>query len=539
MSAKGATPCQIGALDVVPERNVIASGSREFTLEPRIMDVLCELARKPGEVLSRTELIDRVWGVQFGGDESLSRAVSQLRKTFKAAGLSDDYIETIPKRGYRLLQPAKGFDEGPREGDIEPASLSADLTEEIAINDPIGGSSYSVAVIPLSSSEGSDEKFASDDIGRDLIAMMSNAPGLSVAAYDPGLAARSRDVDFRQTSTDLAVHYIVTGSLVRRGDKTNLRVSLLDGPANRHLFSWKFSDNAEDMDDKLDDYVLDLSTSIINEIQIAEAAKAHLRGDQKSDSQTVLRATDAMRAFYSEKRANEIVEHLTDLVHQEPENAVARASLASQLASSVVSQWAKDPMDYIGQAQSHLNVALKLAPNDAEVLVSAGITVGMLNQREDAIRYLNRALEMNPNDPTALASLGLQMGMTGQPERGLELIKTAERRAPHHPRRAQWVYYRATMEWILRDLATCAQSYFEASELNPDWNLPYFSAATAFSIAGEEELAIRCFKKGLAIRPDFTLERFLAGIAYWGTLIPEKEREREIAITSEFWRKHA
>src|SRR6187401_3783405 len=73
---------RIGDYLVEPRRNRISGPSGAVTLQPRIVDVLCALAERQGEVLSRTDLIDQVWGVEHGGDESLTRAISQLRKAF-------------------------------------------------------------------------------------------------------------------------------------------------------------------------------------------------------------------------------------------------------------------------------------------------------------------------------------------------------------------------------------------------------------------------------------------------------------------------
>lgn len=95
----------IGAFDVDIKRNRIFRGHASYAIEPQIMDLFCALAEKPGEVFSRAELIDKVWSLNFGGDESLTRAVSILRKTFKKAGEEKPYIETIYRRGYRLLVP--------------------------------------------------------------------------------------------------------------------------------------------------------------------------------------------------------------------------------------------------------------------------------------------------------------------------------------------------------------------------------------------------------------------------------------------------
>lgn len=116
---------RLGAIQIDPARNVIANGGASWSLEPKIMDLLVFMAARPGEVLSREALIDNVWKVEFGADESLTRAVSLLRKTFREAGHSGEIIETIPKRGYRLTvtlaDDAGGPEAAPVAAQVAPA----------------------------------------------------------------------------------------------------------------------------------------------------------------------------------------------------------------------------------------------------------------------------------------------------------------------------------------------------------------------------------------------------------------------------------
>lgn len=112
-----ASALRIGVFELRPERSVVIHGSKSHHLEPKVCDVLCRLAREPGAVVSRETLLDDVWGKSFGADESLTRAISVLRKTFKGDA-ERLYIETVPKRGYRLVAPvseltaADRFEEG-------------------------------------------------------------------------------------------------------------------------------------------------------------------------------------------------------------------------------------------------------------------------------------------------------------------------------------------------------------------------------------------------------------------------------------------
>ena len=104
---------RIGTVLVEPDQNCISDGTERHRLEPKVMEVLCVLADRPGEVVSRQDLIDQVWGVEHGADESLTRAVSLLRSALNTETDLHSVIETIPKRGYRLVAQIGEVEDGP------------------------------------------------------------------------------------------------------------------------------------------------------------------------------------------------------------------------------------------------------------------------------------------------------------------------------------------------------------------------------------------------------------------------------------------
>ena len=71
-SGRVAAAFAIGPFRIEPTRNAVLLGEQETSLEPRVMDVLCQLAAAAGEVVSRDQLIEQVWGVEYGADESLT-----------------------------------------------------------------------------------------------------------------------------------------------------------------------------------------------------------------------------------------------------------------------------------------------------------------------------------------------------------------------------------------------------------------------------------------------------------------------------------
>ncbi len=88
---------------VQPSLNRLLGANGAIQIEPRLMELLLCLAKTPGEVFSRQELLHLVWGDTTVGEEALTRAVSELRRVLGDHTREPIYIETIRKRGYRLL----------------------------------------------------------------------------------------------------------------------------------------------------------------------------------------------------------------------------------------------------------------------------------------------------------------------------------------------------------------------------------------------------------------------------------------------------
>src|SRR5215470_2859177 len=95
---------------VDPSLNRVTYGDRTVQVEPKIMHVLVTLAERPGEVVTREELMSRVWSGVFVTDDVLHRAVRELRRLFDDDSEQPKVIETIRKRGYRLIATVEGGD---------------------------------------------------------------------------------------------------------------------------------------------------------------------------------------------------------------------------------------------------------------------------------------------------------------------------------------------------------------------------------------------------------------------------------------------
>jgi len=98
---------RIGDWVACSETDTIACGPERHKLERRAMEALVVLAERGGEVVKKDELIAAVWGRIAVSDHSVAMVISQLRRNLSDDARAPRYIETITKRGYRLIVPCE------------------------------------------------------------------------------------------------------------------------------------------------------------------------------------------------------------------------------------------------------------------------------------------------------------------------------------------------------------------------------------------------------------------------------------------------
>jgi DNA-binding winged helix-turn-helix (wHTH) protein len=106
----------VGDWLVVPALNRLTMGQESVQIELKLMEVLVHLAERPGELVSKRDLMDAVWQVEAISDGTLTRAIALLRKALGDDARHPRYIETIPKRGYRFIAPVELLEAVPSDG---------------------------------------------------------------------------------------------------------------------------------------------------------------------------------------------------------------------------------------------------------------------------------------------------------------------------------------------------------------------------------------------------------------------------------------
>lgn len=110
-------PLKIGCWSFEPRSGEVSCGCAARRLEPIVAHVLEVLIENAGEVVPRTDILEAVWPRRIVVDESVTRAISCIRQALGDTQRPHRYVETLPKRGYRLIAPVNA----PRSARTRPS----------------------------------------------------------------------------------------------------------------------------------------------------------------------------------------------------------------------------------------------------------------------------------------------------------------------------------------------------------------------------------------------------------------------------------
>jgi adenylate cyclase len=219
MDARVSPSVRINARDIdLSLGNVTVSGGRAVALRPQTLSVLALLVEKSGALVSKEELVERVWPGIAVTDDSLVQCITELRRA-----LGDDahsIIKTAPKRGYVLH--------------FEPQSA-------VLMRQPC------IAVLPFVNMSGDPSRdYYGQGMAEDIITMLSCFPWIRVASRTSSFVYNG-PVNVRQVGMDLGVNYVLEGSVRDAGGKVRVTAQLIDTASGDHIWADRFDEEGSDI----------------------------------------------------------------------------------------------------------------------------------------------------------------------------------------------------------------------------------------------------------------------------------------------------
>jgi adenylate cyclase len=410
-------------LDAAGESSAVSIGSRA-------LDLLGLLLERAGKLVSKSEIIDTVWGGPAVEEANLTVQVSALRRILDEDRIQSGYIQTVPGRGYRFVAPVTR---------VEPAELlSFTSPPDNASRASVRGTGLalpdkpSIAVMPFTNMSGEPEQdYFADGMVEEIITRLSRIKWLFVIARNSSFTYKGQAIDAKRVGRELGMRYVLEGSVRKSGRRVRVTAQLIDALTGTHLWADRFDGSLEDAFELHDEVAISIAGVIEPTLQAAEIRRAALLPTSDPTAYDLyLRALAHWYSFEKDRIALAL-DLLARAIERDPHYGPALAMAAlyhHQLhLQCLADDWDKNRRIGLDFARR----ALRVAPEDPDVLGRAAFAIGGFGEDLGvAIGLIDRCLVLNPSFAIGWHWSGVLRIWAGQCDLALDHFETALRLNP-------------------------------------------------------------------------------------------------------------
>jgi adenylate cyclase len=479
-------------------RRELRRDNKPVRLGSRARDILCLLASAGGAVVSKDEVMARVWPGVVVEENNLRVHIRALRKALEEGG-GENCIVTVPGRGYRLLPPQ------------EPSA--ADPAPERGLPVPLPDKP-SIAVLPLANmSSDPDQEFFADGIAEEVITALSRYPSLFVIARNSSFTYKSRAVDVKQVGRELGVRYVLEGSLRRAGNRIRVTAQLVEAETGKHVWAERYDRDLADIFVVQDEIAQAATIAVAPAIADAERHRALRKPPGSLDAWAAYQ-----RGLWHLSNGNAEDNALAEKFFQraidlDPSFAGGYKGLALAQGEAANFQGRGLP-GALSSAEVLVRSAVALDGADAEAFSLLGDALRRRGDYEGAVAEIERALTMSPNLALAHAMLGATLIFSGRPKEGLVALQTGIRLDPRDPRSGTRLNQMALGFYFSREYEAAIQAAHRAIRSYPDLPNPFRWLAAALGQTGRSREAKEALETAIAIAPG-SFDMYVRGRVPW------------------------
>jgi TolB-like protein/DNA-binding winged helix-turn-helix (wHTH) protein/Flp pilus assembly protein TadD len=443
-----------------PAQHMLLRDGEPVPLEPKVFETLLALIQHGGLLVGKEELMRTVWPDSFVEESNLTRNISVLRKALNRSDGGPQYIETVPKRGYRFIGQVRALADDRAELIVQRAKVSVVVEEEesdgetnaryyratpldagaepgAAIEwkqqsfgkikrhklvvlltlallmsavaagvyfrafDRSGPAIDSLAVLPfVNVGANPDTEYLSDGITDSLINNLSRLPKLKVMSRSSVFHYKGSETDAQQAGRTLGVRAVLTGKVMQRGNDLIISAELVDVRDNSHLWGEQYNQKFSDLPAVQAELARDISKKLRLQLSGEDQVRLTKRDTENAEAyELYLKGRYYQNALTpdGDKRS---LEYFQLAIEKDPRYAPAYAGLAEYYAgvAYAVTTPSIPPKEAYSRAKAAALRAVELDDTLAEAHTSLGV-IALLQEWdwEGAEREFSRAIALKPN----------------------------------------------------------------------------------------------------------------------------------------------
>jgi TolB-like protein/DNA-binding winged helix-turn-helix (wHTH) protein len=457
---------QFGSFVVDAAARELRKHGIRMKIQERPLRLLLALLEKPGELVSREELRQRIWpdGTFVDFDHNISSCVNKLRVALNDTARSPRYIETVGRRGYRFVadcRPVPELDYAEQEAFAVPQSspptgspfrgrkwlVAVALLAVVTVaatsyflwsrakNQPAAAKSRPVlAVLPFENLTGDPgQEYFSDGLTEEMITR--------IGQFDPqhmGVIARTSVMHYKNSTdrldkiaSDLGADYILEGSVRRGSGRVRVTAELIQVSNQEHLWARDFTHQESDILLLQDEITRDIADEIHQIMGLRSATSTHsTQHPQNYEAYELYLKGRYSAAKRTPQGLHQAVEFFEQAIAKDPTDARTFSALADSY-SLMSSYYQGSPNQYMPKAKAAALKAVELDDNLAE----AHTSLALIAQNYDwdwktAEQQYRRAIALDPNYATAHHWYAELLVMRGRFNEAFPEIERARRLDP-------------------------------------------------------------------------------------------------------------
>jgi TolB-like protein/DNA-binding winged helix-turn-helix (wHTH) protein/Tfp pilus assembly protein PilF len=512
---------EFGPFRLDAEERVLWRDGEALSIPPKDLETLLVLVERAGHIVEKDELLQKVWPGVFIEEGNLARHVFNIRQVLGDAPDGRNYIETVPKRGYRFVGAVKE-ESGPAipPVSITPAEPTATPPAKsrraawlwtlalilfvaaigiatrlwMARSAPSGR--VMLAVLPFANLSGdSHEDYFADGLTEEMIAQLGQLQPQRLGVIARTSIVRYKDTkeNMAQIGKDLGVTYLLEGSVRRGGGRVRITAQLIQAGPQTHVWAETYERPASDVltiqreiaqriTDSLSIKLLPLQASYPAPVNL-EAYDKYLLGRHELELGT-------------REGVSKAIQYFQDAIAQDPNDARLYSSLADAYEASTT--YYKSPAEVMPREKEAALHALQLDPNFANAHVKLGYAYLFFDWNWPAAeKEFRRALEINPSLSDAQLGYADYLATLGHFDEALSRVQQAYVHDPlniESRNEALWIYYFSGR--MPETIDQCQKTI----ELEPGVGTPYSVLAMAHAQLGNRAETIRAADEVSRIR---------------------------------------
>jgi len=519
------------------ERRLLRAGE-SIALTPKVFDTLVFLVERAGRLVSKEELIQGVWPRGFVDESNLTKHIWLIRRALGEAEQGAEYIETVPKIGYRFVAPvtrgaaaaapphtprviaserrtaryvwhAGLFNRAPletgREKTKQVAIVAAALVaiaSAVALWMHYGSSSQkaaqatiavadkSIAVLPFTDmSERKDQEYFADGMAEEIIDLLVKIPGLKVVSRTSSFQFKDKTEDLRSIGKQLGVAYLLEGSVRKSGGRLRVTAQLIDSRDGRQLFSQSYDRDLSDVLKMQDEIAIALAQALQVEVEENFVSRPALRN---SDAYTLYLQGLHASSRFDQEGLEQAVSDFERVIELDPSFAPAHLMLGNAYFLLGAYGFMPPPIAFERDRLANER-ALTLDPN----LAFAHAQLGDIHRAYDwdwaaGDRELKQALALAPANGDILFYAAVQSLGMGRLDEALKQVNAALAYDPLNPSRYQVLSLIQSSRGRLGEAEAAAR---RALELTPMAPFGYYFLGNVLLFRGQPDVALTEFSK--------------------------------------------